>query len=479
MSSTPTLKERIDWTPAPSRQTACPVCGLEGDKSYVLSALESWHNSVNLALHACPGCGSKFFPDLTDAAYDTSDNIDAPLKFYLEVGAGIDILTRPLFMTPLQPGNRYLDVGCGFGFAVDFAKHAMDLTVQGVDPSSFGAAGARQLGLPISSSYLTEKTDLASGPFDLIVGSEVIEHVFDPLAFINILKRQLAPDGLLYIATPHADAITQENSLGNLLPLLCPGWHYILFSEEGLTHILREAGFKRIITRRSDNTVIAIATNSERAIEPAATVDPALFMSYLEKRSHQAVADSPLQVGLTYRLFKHLTNTGQYQAALPVYEEIRSAFQRLYDFDLDSTDHSWFMPIDGEDFTPLAMRYPMCLTGVCYFRGIIALNHEQNPSRAAPFFELSSRYAACLRQSLQNSGADDGETEVLGNDAAWLHLRATAYSQPVLAAEAALQLAEKDPQHNAKTERIRALRQHLINLGATEPAERLAAKSSS
>ncbi|MGH8852109.1 MAG: hypothetical protein ACREYD_14070, partial [Casimicrobiaceae bacterium] len=72
-----------------------------------------------LTLIRCAGCTSLFYEpsdiaDFSDLAHDT----DAFWRFYVEVGGGVWETIWPI----LAAANRgsLLDVGCGFGFALDF-----------------------------------------------------------------------------------------------------------------------------------------------------------------------------------------------------------------------------------------------------------------------------------------------------------------------------------------------------------------------
>src|SRR5438270_8221758 len=112
----------LDWRSRPPRDCPCPSCNTLGPKPFVVAA-------GGLDLFACPHCESRFFADLRPPEYGRSEEPDAYLKFYLEIGAGIDQLIRHLFALPLRRGDRYLEVGCGFGFALDFGRHTFGLDV--------------------------------------------------------------------------------------------------------------------------------------------------------------------------------------------------------------------------------------------------------------------------------------------------------------------------------------------------------------
>ena len=472
-----TPRSRVDWMPRPPRDLVCPACGASGLKPFVLAADASWAETGHVDLFACPHCDSKFFPDVRCPEYESFEDFDSYLKLYLEVGAGVDQLVRHLFVTPLRPGAQYLEVGCGFGFALDFARGAMALDVLGIDPSPFARAGARLLTLPIIGDYLTPETDFAGRSFDLAVASEVIEHIFDPLPFVRLIADRLSPGGILILTTPNAAKAAPDTPLGALLPLLSAGWHCILYSRTSLERLLRDAGFRRIEIAVREHTLVAVATNGDAPIDLEAKLDRNMFQAYLEARRRTAGFDSSLAFGFGYRLLKELTNTKQYQQGLELYEELRLAFRRVCGFDMETPHTRWLYSHPEESLSSFATRYPMCLCGVAYLRGILALNREGEPGRAMHFFSLSTCHGSMLRNLLQAVGSDDAETEVLIARGRALYLRALAYASPMEAATGASRLLQEERTrplaYPQQRDDVVAILSHLVNMGALEAAEKL------
>jgi 2-polyprenyl-6-hydroxyphenyl methylase/3-demethylubiquinone-9 3-methyltransferase len=107
-------------------------------------------------------------------------------------------------MRPLD-GLSLLDVGCGAGvLAEPFAR--LGARVTGVDPAAemipVAAAHAEAGGLDIVYRAATAETLLSEGAaFDIVVASEVVEHVNDVPAFVAILARLTNPGGLVLLST--------------------------------------------------------------------------------------------------------------------------------------------------------------------------------------------------------------------------------------------------------------------------------------
>src|SRR5262249_52937564 len=100
----------VDWVDGCTRLRACPVCRAAGDKAVPLrAAIPGSARPVSLLL--CPVCGSGAFDDLPPAP-DYLPSAGA-FQFYVEQGAGIDIMLGPLCRFPRERVKRYLEIGCG------------------------------------------------------------------------------------------------------------------------------------------------------------------------------------------------------------------------------------------------------------------------------------------------------------------------------------------------------------------------------
>jgi SAM-dependent methyltransferase len=97
------------------------------------------------------------------------------------------------------PVGRVLDVGCGTGDLLTrpLALRFPSVRFVGLDSDRASLDHAR--GLEPLANLAFEPVDRLKGlgPADLIIASEVIEHVEDPEAFLVELRRELAPAGRL------------------------------------------------------------------------------------------------------------------------------------------------------------------------------------------------------------------------------------------------------------------------------------------
>src|SRR3954449_12398930 len=111
-----------------------------------------------------------------------------------------------------RPDGRLLDVGCGQGLLLDEARRR-GYDVVGLELSREAADYAREtLGLDVREwpleAFGAGTNGDSPGTFDAIVLADVIEHLDDPVAAIELCARLLRPGGVLCVVTPDPSSLT-------------------------------------------------------------------------------------------------------------------------------------------------------------------------------------------------------------------------------------------------------------------------------
>jgi 2-polyprenyl-3-methyl-5-hydroxy-6-metoxy-1,4-benzoquinol methylase len=113
-------------------------------------------------------------------------------------------VARYEFAARFAAGKKVLDVACGSGYGAAILKKAGACAVTGVDISDEAVAFARLHHSADGIEFVPGDAErlLQSGPFDVVVSFETIEHIAHPKAFLAETTRLLAPGGVLIVSTP-------------------------------------------------------------------------------------------------------------------------------------------------------------------------------------------------------------------------------------------------------------------------------------
>lgn len=476
--------DSVSWEDGDERMEAvCPACGDAAAKPVRLKVRSPWPPNPIQSLVVCEHCGTAAYPTLTQPPYEAV--FDPLVACYLEQNAGIDSMARVLSAVEPERVRNYLELGCGYGLLLDYARTVFGWHVRGFDPGFSAQEGSKTLGVDISHSYLERPEDAGPEPQDLVFCSEVIEHVFDPLSLLGLLRQVLAGGGTLMLTTPSAGAIHTGTRPGTLLSLLSPGYHFVLFSKEGMETILRRAGFQDVRVIDQGHSLLAAASPGTLALDFDRPYDRRLYRSYLETRIPTLAPKSPLGLGYRYRLLKELTHAGDYPAARAAGNEAAAAVRLRWDLDL--ADPAALLrrledsPVPA-GVEPYHATAPFNLCGILYFHGMLAWQLDGKRDVAALWFAAAALAGERMRAALHVIGADDGETEELS----WLarghipHL--LVWDRPDDAAEGILRLGETPSPLLGETapadivaDARRKVFVDLVNLGQYAVADRLAA----
>lgn len=101
--------------------------------------------------------------------------------------------------------ERVLDMGCGTGanLTEPLAQRFPTVSFLGVDSDKTSIEFAQREKRHRNADYAHSDDVAALGKFDLIIASEVIEHVEDPDAFLDFLKSRLTEEGKIAITLPN------------------------------------------------------------------------------------------------------------------------------------------------------------------------------------------------------------------------------------------------------------------------------------
>jgi 2-polyprenyl-6-hydroxyphenyl methylase/3-demethylubiquinone-9 3-methyltransferase len=152
----------------------------------------------------------------------------------------------------LPPQAVVADLGCGNGsMLAHFRQHSWNL--HGFDMSRSGLEEAGRAYPGIQFSYADLSTDLSSHPLagqcDVIISTEVVEHIFLPRLYAKNCCSLLKRDGILIISTPYHGywknlALSLAGKMDSHFTALWDYGHIKFWSRRTLTSLLEETGFE-------------------------------------------------------------------------------------------------------------------------------------------------------------------------------------------------------------------------------------------
>ncbi len=199
------INDSVTWFEENTETSSvCRICGNGTGNRRLLSVATNFSEQDDLIFVDCPSCGSAYVENFVTASYENYNAYSWQLRYYVEQGAAVDLLAKPAVVAHEMGAKSYLEIGCGYGFAIDFARRAYGLEASGIDPSYPAKIGREQLGIPITSQYLTADNAETRQKHDVIAAMEVLEHIEDIPGFLHIVRSNLGDEGLFLGSTPNA-----------------------------------------------------------------------------------------------------------------------------------------------------------------------------------------------------------------------------------------------------------------------------------
>ena len=225
----------------------CKFCNADQTKEFML--LASPHNRQIYILYECQKCLSRFFD-----IYQHNVSIKA---LYEEIATDNSNLSRGFSPTPYwehqkrialellkTPLTSILDVGCRTG---DFLLHFKgDYIKEGIEISNYCSEIAQQRGLNVYNDSLENiKFDKK---YDIVSAFAILEHLIDPIQFLDKLKSLVNIGGLLIVLIPTFECLKVKilTKFNMAWHMYRPPEHLNFFSEKFLDSYLRSNGYRLI-----------------------------------------------------------------------------------------------------------------------------------------------------------------------------------------------------------------------------------------
>lgn len=391
------LRDRDD-VPAVVRQ--CLGCGAQAPMPAVVEATDPVERGRYRRFVRCPACGTYLLEPLEMPDYGGELGAGLAADRYFEVGAGVDFMSLVLSSVPAggRASARMIDVGCGCGFSVHYWR-SFGRDAMGVEPSALATVGAPRLGVEILRAFAGSSPELEGRRFDVVLSTEVVEHVPDPGAFVRVLASLRSEEGRVVFSTPDAGRLDFPGAADlEAWEVLSPGFHAAILSEGALRLLCARAGLADVVVERAGLHLVcnAGATPGRNEIDwRGAQRD---YRDYLVRETARGAVDPALRDGLDFRLLQHVLNFGDPGGAGPVVERLLANLRVRYGFDVGDAAET-FRRIDGlsrRSGVSFGGHIPWFVLELHHGLGILAAGAPGGRETAERHFDLVVRAAPLL-----------------------------------------------------------------------------------
>ncbi len=157
--------------------------------------------------------------------------------------------------------NNLLDVGCGPGlFLIEAKKRGWN--VFGTEFTDNQINYLKEKGVNTFQGKLTP-TSFAPESFDVIISSEVLEHINNPIEEMGLFNSFLRKGGLTYITTPNFNAIERYLLKGTYNVIEYPE-HLCYYTPKTIDLLLIKTGFKKVEIKTTGISIARIKNSLKK-----------------------------------------------------------------------------------------------------------------------------------------------------------------------------------------------------------------------
>lgn len=236
---------------------ACVICG--GDLFTVLTAPDGVCEQV--VLQECKDCGvTQQNPRLSHESMVAVENDStvydmSPEEVERAISGPVAGLAAHFEGYVRSGGKRWLDIGCNRGLLLEAARRR-GWQVTGIEIADEAAQRARtEFGLTIYPDLAAIEQE---PPFDVITAWHVLEHTYDPVAFLRAAEARLAPGGVLAVQVPAFEHIEDYRARGQFSGIVC-AVHNFYFTATTLRQVVTRAGLQPLYVSADPDMLLLTA----------------------------------------------------------------------------------------------------------------------------------------------------------------------------------------------------------------------------
>lgn len=390
-----------------SPELLCPNCG-DIEAKTVLCVGPPGASNRPWRLLSCPGCSAGFYEDQTVPDYADEGMSGASTTYFIQQGAALGFFGNILGHLRKPAGARYVEIGCGFGFGLDIAHHAFGWQARGMDPGTLSKVGQRLLDVDIDPVYFDPST-VSDASCDVVMATEVLEHLPNPVSFLSDIRRGLAPGGVAVLTTPDVAAVRPAIAKPVLHATLSVGAHLVLQSTTSFESALRRAGFTYMRVLSDGWRLTAFASETPLDLEEDSTRRKDITLSYLLARAEARKEPDDLFIGFAGRAYVDAVDAQEWRVASRLWSRLDRGLRVRYGFDIDDLEEIPALdPAAPEE--QVAQRLPFNLPAIMLARAYQRLAAGETRTRLSSRFAAIGRACTPLADWLLTHGIGDLQT---------------------------------------------------------------------
>lgn len=248
----------------------CPLCGGGHTYQKTVTSHVFGDNEKRRAFYQCTSCDVIYqYPPLEPG--EESKFYNAEFESFMTSRSSVSdgwmdadshilanqttVERRMKYLQPnIEPESSILEVGCSSGFML-YPLKDQGHTCLGIEPSGLFSEYVRNQGIHVYPSIEELLENESESKFDIVQHFFVLEHVDEPLAFLNTQLSLLKPGGKLIFEIPNvADALYTIYDVPLFERFYWSIAHRWYFSESSLNYLLSEVGqpYEIILDQRYD-----------------------------------------------------------------------------------------------------------------------------------------------------------------------------------------------------------------------------------
>lgn len=209
-----------------NKKKICLLCG--GDSTITYKEMNGYVEGTKYDVYECANCFSSFVDPMSNLKeeyniiYGGDNTKDAGYNYYYYLAKGVKNLKNPLkdlysycaiFWGVIKAindnstkkGAKILEIGSGLGY-LTYSLNKAGYDCEGIDYSDTATAFANGFfGNKYSQGTIESFSENIENKYDVVIATEVIEHIINPALFIKSALKVLKPGGTIILTTPIKD----------------------------------------------------------------------------------------------------------------------------------------------------------------------------------------------------------------------------------------------------------------------------------